>query len=163
MPRLISNGRIVEDEWAPADAEDGVHAQRQILTLGQWEALEDKSGSAVQLEPDHACAPLLAHLDEIILVAINFPIFMDGRGFSYARELRERGYRGELRAVGHFIRDQLHYMTRCGFDSFRFEDELLLEEALESLVDFSEHYQASIDEPLPLFRRREEAITSKGH
>ena len=85
---------------------------------------------------------------------VNFPVFTDGRGFSYARELRERGLRGELRAGGHFIRDQLTYLQRCGFNAFQMADEAELEAALASLADFSEHYQASIDQPLPLFRRR---------
>ena len=154
MPRLIKGARIIEDDWAPADADDGIHSTRQILTLEQWEALDDRRGSAVQLEPDHSAAPLLAHLDDLELVAINFPVFMDGRGFSYARELREQGYRGELRAVGNFIRDQLHYLSRCGFDAFQFADESELEDALASLDDFDEHYQAGIDQPQPLFRRR---------
>ena len=94
MPRMIKNGGIVEE------------AGNEILTLDQWLAAEDKA-QAVGLEPGEGPFPLLEHLDSIPLVAINFPNFMDGRGFSYARELRERGYRGELRATGHFIRDQL--------------------------------------------------------
>ena len=52
------------------------------------------------------------------------------------------------------MRDQLTYLSRCGFDAFQFEDEQELEEALASLADFSEYYQASIDQPEPLFRRR---------
>jgi uncharacterized protein (DUF934 family) len=154
MPRLIKNGEIIEDLWDPVDPEEPVHSRHQILSLEQWQALADKGGTAVQLEPDHACAPLLDHLGEIVLVAINFPVFTDGRGFSYARELRERGYRGELRAVGHFIRDQLHYLQRCGFDAFQMQDEAALADAVDSLDDFNEHYQAGIDQPLPLFRRR---------
>ena len=122
--------------------------------LEQWLALDDKSGRAVQLEPGETPDPLFEHLAEIPLVAINFPLFMDGRGFSYARELRERGYNGELRACGQFLRDQMTYLHRVGFDAFQMADESGLEEALASLEDFSEHYQASIDQPLPLFRRR---------
>ena len=87
-------------------------------------------------------------------MVVNFPVFTDGRGFSYGRELRERGYQGELRAAGHFIRDQLTYLSRCGFDAFQMADESQLEDALASLDDFSESYQAAIDQPLPLFRRR---------
>jgi len=106
------------------------------------------------LEPGQAPAPLFEHLRAIPLVAINFPVFTDGRGFSYGRELRERGFTGELRASGHFIRDQMTYLARCGFDAFQLADESVLDEALASLQDFSEHYQAAIDQPLPLFRRR---------
>lgn len=154
MPRLISNGSIVQDQWQAADAELHEAADGQICSLDQWLALADKSGRAVQLEPGQAPAPLFDFLDSTALVVVNFPVFTDGRGFSYARELRERGYRGELRAHGHFIRDQLSYLQRCGFDAFQMADESLLEDALASLNDFSEAYQASIDRPLPLFRRR---------
>ena len=56
--------------------------------------------------------------------------------------------------MGNFIRDQLTYLVRCGFDAFQMEDEAGLEEALASLRDFTESYQASIDQPQPLFRRR---------
>jgi uncharacterized protein (DUF934 family) len=125
-----------------------------VATLDQWLRLDKKSVSAVQLEPGQAPAPLLDHLDELVLVVINFPVFTDGRGFSYARELRERGYRGELRASGNFIRDQLTYLQRCGFNAFRMADEEQLASALDSLADFSESYQAAPDQPLPLFRRR---------
>lgn len=144
MPKLVKNGTIVEDRW-PAD---------HIKTLEQWQALPGKAGTAVQLEPDQPPTPLLQHLSAIQLVVIHFTNFMDGRGFSYARELRERGYSGELRAAGNFLPDQLHYLQRCGFDSFQFDDDIRLEDALSHLNAFSEHYQAASDEPKPLFRRR---------
>ena len=142
MPRLIRNGAIVEDHGP------------EVLDLEQWLESAERAHRAVVLEPGESLAPLLAHIDEIPLVLVNFPTFMDGRGFSYARELRERGYQGEIRAVGHFMRYQLTYLSRCGFNAFEFDDESELEEALPSLMDFSEAYQASIDRPQPLFRRR---------
>ena len=154
MPRLISNGALVEDDWLPADPDARAPSDQQILSLEQWLELPDKAGRAVQLEPGQAPAPLLDHLDNIPLIAIDFPVFTDGRGFSYARALREGGFKGELRACGHFIRDQLTYLRRCGFDAFQMTDESALEDALDSLSDFSEHYQAAVDQPLPLFRRR---------
>lgn len=154
MPRLIKDGAIVEDQWLLADPDNPSPAPEQVLSLDQWMALEDKTGDPVQLEPGQAPAPLFDHLDEIPLIVVHFPVFTDGRGFSYARELRQRGYQGELRAAGHFIRDQLSYLQRCGFDAFQMADEGQLEAALGSLGDFSEHYQAAVDQPLPLFRRR---------
>ena len=154
MPRIIKDGSIVEDTWAPVDPEAEAPAQGQICNLEQWCHLVDKSGSAVQLEPGDALEALLGALEQIELVVVNFPVFTDGRGFSYARELRERGYHGEIRAGGHFIRDQLTYLHRCGVNAFQMADEAGLEGALESLQDFSEFYQASIDQPLPLARRR---------
>ena len=154
MPKLIKHGQISSDAWLPAIADAATASEPHLPTLHQWQALTDKSGSAVQIEPGDGVDELLSALDSIKLVAVNFPLFMDGRGFSYARELRERGYQGELRAVGEFLPDQLHYLHRCGFDAFQFNDESRLEEGLRQLDIFSEHYQGAIDEPRPLFRRR---------
>ena len=154
MPRLIKDGAIVEDAWREADEDLQAPGRDQIATLDQWLQLEDKAGSAVQLEPGQAPTPLVQHLQELTLVVVNFPVFTDGRGFSYGRELRERGFKGELRANGHFIADQMTYLHRCGFNAFRLADEGQLETALGHLSDFSESYQASVDQPLPLFRRR---------
>lgn len=152
MPRLIKGGEITSSDWLPVlpDQQTPGH----ILTLEQWQALDDKQDSAVQLEPGDGVAPLLDHLDSIALVAVNFPVFTDGRGFSYGRELRERGFEGEVRAVGEFIRDQANYLHRCGFDALQFADESQLEAALRLLAPFSESYQADIRQPVPLFRRR---------
>jgi len=157
MPRLIKQGNIIEDTWCPMNPDVALPASRQIYTLPQWQQLIDKNGSAVQLEAGQEPTPLFPFLQEIQLIVVNFPVFTDGRGFSYARDLRERGYCGELRASGHFIRDQLTYLHRCGFDAFQMADESGLDSALASLRDFSEHYQAAIDQPLPLFRRRAQA------
>jgi len=156
MPKLIRDGEIVEDNWLEADPDSVATAGDRILSLEQWLglALADKADHAVQLEPGQGPAPLFDYLDQLPLVTINFPVFTDGRGFSYARELRERGYRGELRACGHFIRDQLGYLQRCGFNAFQLAQESELEACLASLPGISEHYQASADNPLPLFRRR---------
>ncbi|MFV8817291.1 DUF934 domain-containing protein [Haliea sp. E17] len=143
MPKLIRDGAIVEDD-----------DKLEVLDLETWLECSDRASRAVVLEPGETLEPLLAHIDELPLVLVNFPTFTDGRGFSYGRELRQRGYTGELRAVGAFIRDQLTYLGRCGFNAFQMDDESQLEDALESLRDFSEYYQASIDQPLPLFRRR---------
>lgn len=155
MPKLIKDGAIVEDQrWQAPQPDAEAVAGDVICTLAQWQALADKTGRAVQLEPGDDVASLLPYLAEIELVAVNFPVFTDGRGFSYARELRQEGYQGELRAVGAFIRDQLHYLSRVGFNAFHMTDESNLESAIDSLGVFTEHYQASINQPLPLFRRR---------
>jgi uncharacterized protein (DUF934 family) len=154
MPRLIKDAQLSDNSWLALDTDSERADTGRILSLAQWASLSDKAGSAVQLEPGEAPTPLLEHLDDIALVAINFPVFTDGRGFSYARELRERGFQGELRAVGEFIRDQLHYLKRSGFNAFQFASDTDAEAALGSINDFSEHYQAAIDKPQPLFRRR---------
>lgn len=96
-----------------------------------------------------------ALLADIELIAIEFPRFTDGRGYSIARLLRGRyGYRGELRAVGDIMRDQIFYLTRVGFDAFALRDDQDPQVALTASADFSVAYQASSDQPVPLFRRR---------
>lgn len=148
MPKIIRDGVVVEDDW-----------RGQLLDLESYnELLAQGSAPAadigVVLEPDQPPSELGGDLNTIPLIAINFPVFTDGRGFSYARELRQRGYRGEIRAVGHFIRDQLEYLARCGFNAFDFAENTNLEAAVSSLSAFSEHYQADVIQPEPLFRRR---------
>ena len=109
----------------------------------------------VLLGPADDPAVIASRLDTLAGIAIDFPQFTDGRGYSIARLLRERyGFKGQIRAVGDVMRDNLFYLSRCGFDSFVLSDQARLEEALQSLSDFSEGYQASVEQPQPLFRRR---------
>ncbi len=52
------------------------------------------------------------------------------------------------------MRDQLHPLQRCGFNAFSFQNPSNLDEATESLHDFSVSYQAAVIASTPLFRRR---------
>ena len=89
------------------------------------------------------------------MVAIDFPKFTDGRGYSTAYNLRQRlGYQGQLRAIGDVLRDQLFSMQRVGFNAFDTRPDRSIHDAVKSLTDFSETYQASADEALPLYRRQ---------
>jgi uncharacterized protein (DUF934 family) len=107
------------------------------------------------LEASDDPGALAASLDRIQVIAVRFPAFGDGRGYSIARLLRERyGYRGELRAVGEVARDNLYFMAQCGFDAFQLREGEDPTEALAAFSDFSEAYQATVARPLPLFRRR---------
>jgi uncharacterized protein (DUF934 family) len=96
----------------------------------------------------------VADINLLPLIAINFPRFADGRGFSIATLLRIRyGYQNELRAIGDVLRDQLFYMKRCGFDTYSMRADRSAKEALASLRDFTEPYQGAVDNPLPIWRR----------
>ncbi|MEX0638431.1 MAG: DUF934 domain-containing protein [Burkholderiales bacterium] len=107
------------------------------------------------LEASDDLGALAATLDRIKAIAVRFPAFGDGRGYSIARLLRERyGYRGELRAIGEVARDHLYFMAQCGFDAFQLREGEDPREALAAFDDFSEAYQASAARPQPLFRRR---------
>ncbi len=108
----------------------------------------------IELGPADEPAQFAGDLPRLALVAIRFPVFTDGRGYSLARELRERhGWRGELRATGDVLRDQLFYLARCGFDTFDLRDDQDADAALAAFGDFSEAYQAAFDRG-PLFDRR---------
>ena len=112
-------------------------------------------GEVLRLEPQDDLSVVTERIGSAARIEVNFPKFGDGRGFSIARLLRERhGYKGELRAVGEVARDHLYYMEQCGFDAFLLRDGEDVEEALAAFDDFSEAYQATAAQPLPLFRRR---------
>jgi uncharacterized protein (DUF934 family) len=112
--------------------------------IGVWLRGDDEPGDI---------ADDLAHLD---LIAVEFTNFTDGRGYSTGRLLRQRyGWKGELRAIGDVQRDQIFYLMRCGFDAFALREGEDIEVALAAFEDFRERYQAAVDQPLPLFRRRE--------
>ena len=166
MPKLIKDGHIVEDTWTLLAKSEGeasevvVPAGQVIVPLSVWVAnkaqLQARNDIGVWLDSDETADAIGDGANNFPVIGVNFPGFMDGRSFSTARLLRERyGYKGELRAVGNFIRDQLCYLRRCGVNAFAFANpDIDLEVALKSLEDFNEYYQASVDQPLPLFRRR---------
>jgi len=161
--RLIRQRQLLEDSWQRLAADDAAApAGDLLLSLPQWQARRSEwlarspGRLGVQLEPADDPAGLADDLSQLALVAVNFPSFTDGRGFSTARLLRERyAYSGELRAVGDVFRDQLFYLSRVGFDAFLLRDGEDAASALASLDTFSEAYQSSVERPLPLFRRRQ--------
>jgi len=109
----------------------------------------------VVFEPTDDLAAFAGRIGSLRIIAVNFPKYGDGRGYSIARLLRERyGYKGELRAVGVVARDHLQQMERCGFDSFLLREGENAQDALAAFDDFSEAYQANAAQPAPLFRRR---------
>lgn len=166
MPKLVKDGAVVDNEWTlmekPEEAPEAVAVPegKVIVPLSVWQAqraqLQERSDIGVWLDSDEAPEELKDVIQKLPLIALHFPLFSDGRPFSSARLLRDRyGFTGELRAVGYVIRDQMCYLRRCGVNAFDFGDQDIdLEKAIESLNDFTEYYQASHDQPLPLFRRR---------
>lgn len=89
------------------------------------------------------------------LIAIHFPAFTDGRGFSQARLISERlNFQGEIRAVGDVLIDQLHFMKRCGINTFLLSEGIEPELALAHLHTFTHPYQLAQDVKTPLFLRR---------
>lgn len=175
MAILIKDGRIADDSWRllpDADverlsypAEDGLLpdfpvARDLIVHLALWrrrrEDLIERGGRlGVRLAPDEGPEAIAADLSHFDLVAVDFPAFTDGRGYSTARLLRERyGFKGELRAVGDVLRDQLLALQRCGFDAFQLRKDRDAEAACDAFREFSAFYQGDARDPRPLFLRR---------
>jgi len=129
MP-LWKDGAFVEDEWTVVGDEDPVPADGPaFVSLKRWraerEALSSRDAAiGIVLLPDSEWSDVIADLPRFPAIAISFPKFMDGRGFSLARLLRDRdGFKGEIRAVGEFTIDQMPLMRRVGFDSFLVVDD----------------------------------------
>ncbi len=167
MPQLIKDGAIVDDRWTlirdvelfATVAED----EPVIVPLAYWTQLRDllsaRSNVGVWLAPSDDPAKLGDDVGRLPLIAVDFPQFTDGRGYSTGRLLREKfGFKGELRAIGDVLRDQLYYLQACGFNAFALRADRSLADALKGLADFSDNYQATADRPLPLFRRRESRV-----
>jgi len=165
MPDIIKNKTIVADDWTVLRLAEGdtpetvaVPAGKTIVPLTVWQAqrdaLKSRTDLGVWLTSDARPEALKGELEHFKVVAVDFPKFADGRGYSIAYNLRARlGYTGELRAIGDVLRDQLFYMQRVGFDAFAVRADKNIHDAIKGLTDFSEKYQTSWDEKNPLFRR----------
>lgn len=138
-----------QDNWQFIDADEH-SGQEQASTHAVWpleqlaKATVTERPQAVWLDTEQDIEPLLPHLQQLQLIAIHFPVFRDGRGFSLARLLRRSGYQGELRAVGAVARDQLAHLEKCGFDAFEIPDERFQPEDLDAFTEIDVSYQAQL-------------------
>ena len=168
MSQLIKDKALSDDAWqtlALAENETpeavALPAGPVIFPLAVWQARKAEiiaRGNPVGLliMPDERIEDVAADLGKIALIAVHFPKFVDGRGYSTAALLRQRyAYTGELRAVGDVLHDQLFFMRRVGFDSYALKEGKNAVYAIEAgFTPFSDAYQASTNQPQPYFRRR---------
>ncbi len=169
MPEIILRNAVVADDWQvlrPA-AEQPVPALqgRVIVPLAIWlerqSELSARGDIGVWLAGSDDPAKLAPSLASLPLIAVDFPKFTDGRGYSIAYLLRSRfGYCGELRAIGDVLPDQLFYMKRVGFDAFALRADKDIRQALRSLQPFTDAYQGSWDNAVPAYRRHDRAWPS---
>ena len=162
---IIKNKTVVDDDWSVLRLGENdtpvtvvVPPGKVIVPLKVWQAqrdtLQERAELGVWFASDERAEDLQNEVAKFAVIAVDFPKFADGRGYSIAYHLRVRfGYRGELRAIGDVLRDQMFYMQRVGFDAFAPRADKDIREALKGLSDFSVNYQASADEAKPLFRR----------
>lgn len=161
MAKVIIDGAIVDNQWQRLEAEQleaGLPDGKVMVPLAYWQTNRDnllaRGDVAVWLAPGEEPRDLEDDLAQFSLVAIHFPAFKDGRGYSYARELRTRyKFQGEIRATGDVLRDQLFYLQRCGFNAFEVRADRSIEEAVAGLRDFSVTYQGDVADPRPIYRR----------
>ena len=146
--RIIKDRQIVNDDWIYID--DGALMPGNItVSLQRWQAdkeqLMQHSGKlGIRLTAEDPLEDIATDLSRFNLVEIYFKVFTDGRSFSQARLLRNRyHFAGEIRAVGHFMRDQIYYLHRVGVNSFKLDDDNELQGALSCIKDFSVNYQIS--------------------
>ena len=162
MPRrLIKERAVVEDGWTLVrdTAADPVPASGPVIVpLKMWKAGRDELAArgdvGVWLAPSDDPGELSADAAALPLIAVDFPQFTDGRGYSIGRLLRERyDFKGELRAIGDVQRDQIYYLSQCGFNAFAVRGDRSVDDALGALDDFSDGYQLT-NARTPWFRRR---------
>jgi len=175
MARIIKNGAVTDDAWKVLRLADGESPDSVRLPVGPllvpvavWRARrrelverQRQQGEplGVWLSAEEGPELVADDLDDFSVIAIEFSRFSDGRGYSTARLLRTRyGYKGELRAIGDVLRDQLFYLRRVGFDSFAVRADKNIEQALAGLSDFSVVYQSTLD---PTLARRELASAER--
>ncbi len=158
--QVIKNLQMQQDAWQLLrDVPDPLPAGDLIFPFAYWSEhrseLAARSPLGVCVSGDNALEELIPELDAIDLIALDFPQFTDGRCYSHARMLREHhGYRGELRAVGEVLQDQLFFMQRCGIDSFHLRPDQDPQKALRAFQEISVKYQAAADGAPPLSRYR---------
>ncbi len=168
MTQLIKHGTLPVDTWKTLEIAEGetpdtvtLPAGDIIFPLAVWKARKNEIVSChkrigLLLQPDERVEEIADDLQYFLVIAVHFPKFVDGRGYTSASLLRQRyHFAGELRAVGDILHDQLYYLQRVGFDSYLLKDGKDAVYAVASaFTTFSEHYQASTTQPEPAFRRR---------
>lgn len=161
MP-LIKDDKFETDPWVTlADDEALPEGGPAIISLDRWQAeretlIKRNAALGIRLRSDQTPESIIPDLHRFAVIALEFPKFTDGRSYSTARLLRERyGYKGELRAVGEVLRDQLHFMHRCGFDALELADGTPIEAWLEAKEEIGLVYQPAGDVIRPILSLRQ--------
>ncbi len=160
--RYIKNGAVAADPFVSIEGDEPVPPDVPVIVSADWllsapkREIESRTAplgvSWPNDKPESQLAPYLPHL---ALVALDFPVFRDGRAYTQARLLRERyGFKGEIRATGDVLRDQFLFMVRTGFDAFEVKKSADAEAFAHALHEFTLRYQPAADGPLHAFRSR---------
>jgi uncharacterized protein (DUF934 family) len=153
---LNAEGALLDDSWHVLREYEGYdHAVPTLLPLAAYLNEAPSLRLGVWLAPGDDWQALKERIDLLPLIAIDFPKLTDGRGYSTAMLVRTRlQYRGELRAIGEVLVDQVFMLRRVGFSSFALRGDQPIEVARAALKRYSNVYQGAADGWLPAFRRR---------
>ncbi len=161
---IVHNGKLVADAFTDVSDANLIPEEGVILiSLEQWQAnritlLERRQAIGLRLSSDEHPKALGDDVHRFAMIALEFPSFRDGRAYSYARLLRDRcGFKGEIRAVGDVLLDQLHYMERVGFDAFEIPGEDPLGTFEHATAAFKVWYQPAADKRPWAARARHQA------
>jgi uncharacterized protein (DUF934 family) len=160
MQKLINQTSEIENSWNLISDDEGDFSQPDIMIpasywLANQAEFNDRNDVAIWFAGNDNVAEFEGKLDQFSVIGVNFPAFADGRGYSIAHLLIERqNYKGELRAIGDVLIDQLFFMKRCGFNSYLLKEGLEPSVAIGYFETFSEPYQLAVDIKDPIFRRK---------
>ncbi len=151
--RYIKHGALAADPFVSIEGDEPVPADMAAIVSADWllaasyREIQGRSAPLGVLWPnDRAEKELEPFLPSLSLVALEFPVFRDGRAYTQARLLRERyGFKGEIRATGDVLRDQFLFMVRAGFDAFEVKKAADAEAFAKALREFTLRYQPAAD------------------
>jgi len=168
MPLIINKQRVSADSWTDVTGEEQLSLEQfllehsgesLLLSWEQWQnnrqqLLADGRRLGVRIANDLELEELSQDLEKLSLIAVDFPMFGDGRAFSQARLLRQRyGFSGQIRATGDVTWDRLNFMQRCGIDAFEIADNRYSDEMLSAFDEITVHMQGAADDPRPIYRQ----------
>ena len=149
--QIIKDKQIIDDTWIYI-ADDGQLTAGDIsISFARWkhdkqQLLAHDGKLGVRIGPADSVVDIAPDLKDIQLIELDFPDFADGRLFTHAWLLRGRyNYQGEIRATGHYMPDQVFYLSRVGVNAFNSEKAEDLPVVLSHLNDFTVNYQSSIN------------------
>lgn len=161
---LIRDGAFIDDNFLSIADDEPLPANGTIVSLARFSRereslLARNAPLGVRLKSGESPEPLGEDVHRLSVVVLEFPKFRDGRGFSWARMLRTRmGFRGEIRASGHYLYDQLAFMARVGFDAFEVRESFVLGEFARAMHEMTYVYQPAPDGRLTIRDLRARAL-----
>jgi uncharacterized protein (DUF934 family) len=150
MP-LIKDGAFAIDAFVTVADDAALPDGAAIVSLARFQKERDallarNAPLGIVLKSAESPELLGDDVQRFSVIVLEFPVFRDGRAFSWARMLRERlRFTGEIRGTGHFLYDQFSYMKRTGFDAWDVADNVSIEQFQRALAEMTNVYQPSAD------------------